>query len=157
MIRDVLATVPPSRVRVEGWVPFEALVQRLASAWLGISLLDPARLVWRTALGASNKRYLYMQAGLPQIGDMNPGVSDLLEGSDIGRCVTSFSPAEIAAIVRTYEADRNRCLREGERARTLVRERYNYQAGMQPLLAWIDAHVPRGLDASGQMTWRARG
>ena len=72
-----------SRVRFPGWLDYKQVTQRLAQAHLGVSLLDPHVPNFRLSIGASNKRYEYMRAGLPQIGDMNPGVPELIEGNGI--------------------------------------------------------------------------
>jgi glycosyltransferase involved in cell wall biosynthesis len=135
------------RVIFDGWIAYENLLARLTSADLGISLLDPVYQQWRTALGASNKRYQYMQAGLPQIGDMNPGVAELLESQGVGRCISSLCESEVAKLVREYASDLERCRREGARAYALHLERYNYQSAFRPVLEWIASGVPRG-DAS---------
>jgi glycosyltransferase involved in cell wall biosynthesis len=130
-----------NRVRFTGWTAYDQLPQRLAKAQLGISLLDSSFEQWRTSLGASNKRYQYMQAGLPQIGDMNPGVKELLEGRGIGRCVTSYAPDELAAVIAAYAADRERCRTEGQRAQALHVSHYNYQRAFQPVLDWLSAQT----------------
>lgn len=127
------------RVVFAGWLPLPAAEARMARADLGIALLDGAWEQWRTALGASNKRYQYMKAGLPQIGDRNPGVPELLEGQGIGACVAAPEPAEIAALVRTYAADPERCRREGARAFALHRATFHYELAFGPLLARIAA------------------
>lgn len=127
------------RVIFDGWTPYNELPTRLAAAHLGISLLDPSYQQWRTALGASNKRYQYMQAGLPQIGDMNPGVHELVEKQSIGSCLRSFDDEELARIVTEYATNPERCRQEGERAFALHRDRYNYQSAFQPVLEWLAA------------------
>jgi glycosyltransferase involved in cell wall biosynthesis len=125
------------RVRFLGWTDYDDLPKRLAQAQLGISLLDQSFEQWRTALGASNKRYQYMQAGLPQIGDLNPGVKELLEDQGIGYCLKSDAPTELASIVAAYAADPDRGHREGQRAEALHLSHYNYQCAFQPLLSWL--------------------
>lgn len=131
------------RVIFEGWVAYDQVPRRLAEADLSISLLDPSFEQWRTALGASNKRYQYMQAGLAQIGDMNPGVAELLEGQSIGRCVRSHEVDEISALVNAYAADPEARRRDGERAKALHESLYNYQAAFQPVVDWLAARLNR--------------
>lgn len=132
---------PTSRLRFEPWLPFDRLIDRLRRADLGISLLDGSQFQWASALGASNKRYLYMQAGLPQIGDMNPGVAELLEGNCIGQSLKAYSADELAGIVAAYAADPARCEREGTQAEYLCRTRFNYVDAMRPLFAWIQTRL----------------
>lgn len=126
------------RVAFSGWLELNDLPARLAQADLGVCLLDDGSPQFRTALLASNKRFQYMQAGLPQIGDMNPGVPDLLEGNGIGRCISDWSAASIALIVNDYVADRHRVATEGAKALGLHRSRFNYQTGAAPLMQLIE-------------------
>ncbi|MGF7159322.1 glycosyltransferase involved in cell wall biosynthesis [Rhodoligotrophos appendicifer] len=127
-----------SRVNIEGWMPYDLLRNRLASARLGISLLEGASFQWRSALGASNKRYQYMQAGLAQIGDGNPGVPGLIEGNGIGICLKTVSPGDIAAAVALYCNTPERCVMEGRRARRLYWQRYNYDRCFAPVIEMIE-------------------
>ncbi len=127
----------PERIRFEGWVAYEKLPARLAKASVGILLLDPRYEQFRTALGASNKRYQYMQAGLPQVGDQNPGVKELLEGEGIGLSVREHTVEELTRVVTQYTSDPARCRKEGLEARRLHLEQYNYQTVFMPVLEWI--------------------
>ena len=131
------------RLTFAGWIDYDKLPDRLARAHLGVSFLDPGILNWRTSAGASNKRYEYMRAGLPQIGDMNPGVPDLIEGNGIGRCVKSFSPKELATLVEGYVRDPARCTEEGRRAYKLHRTKFNYQSAFKPVLDAVLADLGR--------------
>lgn len=115
------------RVHFLGWMDTPKAERRLAQADLGIALLTPDLEQWRTALGASNKRYQIMKAGLPQIGDTNPGVPELLHS--IGSCVNAdiHDPTEIAALVTAYATDPARCAEEGARAFVRHQDTYNYE------------------------------
>lgn len=127
------------RIRFPGWLDYADIPRRLVRAHLGVSLLDPEIGNWRSSLGASNKRYEYMRAGLPQIADMNPGVPELIEGNGVGRCVSSFSPDELAGLISAYVADPARCASEGRRAWQLHRERFNYQNAFAPMIDRLGA------------------
>lgn len=132
------------RVQFTGWMDLPAAEDRMSQADLGIALLDDATQQLRTALGASNKRYQYMKAGLPQIGDFNPGVPELIEGNGIGTCLRAPDPRQIAELVRVYAADPERCASEGARAFDLHMTVYNYQAVFRHFLTiWQDAAKPR--------------
>lgn len=127
------------RVTFEGWLELPDLIPRLQRAHLGISLLTPEFPQWVLSVGASNKRYQFMQAGLPQIGDMLPGVPELLEENGVGRCVRDYSERNIADLVTYYLDHEQEREDAGRRAEQLHRERYNYQAVFAPIIDWIRA------------------
>lgn len=120
------------RIEFLGWMDTPDAEARLTRADLGIGLLDASFEQWRTALTASNKRFQYMKAGLPQIGDTNPGVPRLLDG--IGTCIgTDHHPEAIAEAVNAYAGDPARCAREGALAFERHRVDYNYECAFQSL------------------------
>jgi glycosyltransferase involved in cell wall biosynthesis len=125
------------RLHFPGWIYYDSLRERLSQAHLGISLLNPDIPNWNNSVGASNKRYEYMRAGLPQIGDMNPGVSELLEGNEIGLCLKTFSPEELGQLITQYAQNLTRCQEEGARALNLHYEIYNYQSSFRPIIKAI--------------------
>jgi glycosyltransferase involved in cell wall biosynthesis len=122
------------RVHFTGWMDIPVAEERMAQADLGIALLYTGQEQLRSALGASNKRYQYMKAGLPQIGDQNPGVLEMLQDQRIGACVAEHTPEEIAHIVAAYVQDPDRRVQEGARAFALHQDKYNYQAVFGALL-----------------------
>jgi glycosyltransferase involved in cell wall biosynthesis len=122
------------RIEFLGWMDTHSAELRLSKANLGIGLLSLDSAQFQTALGASNKRYQYMKAGLPQIGDRNPGVVDLIEGNRVGMCVGSHDPQELAAVVKAYVSDPARCKFEGGRAFAKHQEIYNYELVFDRLL-----------------------
>ena len=123
------------RVNFLGWLDVPEAERRMGDSDLGIALLDSESEQWRTALGASNKRYQFMKMGLPQIGDANPGIPDLLEGNGIGTCVKDHEPNQIASIVNNYAADPERVEAEGSLAFQLHCATYNYNLAFQRFLA----------------------
>ena len=131
------------RVAFEGWMNLDDLVARYRKAHLGISLLTANSAQWILSVGASNKRYQYMQAGLPQIGDQMPGVPELLEGNGVGRCLVEYDEQAIADIVHDYHANPDKRREAGRKARALHLERYNYQTAFQPTLSWIRQDAPQ--------------
>jgi glycosyltransferase involved in cell wall biosynthesis len=122
------------RLNFPGWIYYDSLRDRLSQAHLAISLLNPDIPNWNNSVGASNKRYEYMRAGLPQIGDMNPGVSDILEENRIGLCLKTFSAEELGGLITQYAKNLSRCQEEGARAFSLHREFYNYQSSFRPVI-----------------------
>lgn len=125
------------RVFFEGWTDVTDLIERYSRANLGVSLLTSDLEQWRLSLGASNKRYQYMQAGLPQIGDMNPGVPELIEGNQIGRCVRGDSEREIADIVSWYMNHPVGAAAEGKKAALLHQTVYNYDRVFAETRDWL--------------------
>ncbi|SLN74457.1 Glycosyl transferases group 1 [Falsiruegeria litorea R37] len=121
------------RITFTGWMATGAAETRLAQSDLAVALLDATSHQWRTALGASNKRYQYMKAGLPQIGDMNPGIPELLEGEGIGTCIRKDTPEALAELVAAYATDPERRLNEGAKAFALHQEQFNYGRVLQRL------------------------
>lgn len=129
------------RLHMPGWLDYQEVPRRLACANLAVSFYNPDQINTRNSVGASNKRYEYMRAGLPQIGDMNPGVPELIEGNRIGRCVQSYSPRELANLICEYAANPARCMEEGTHARKLHEEIFNYQTAFEPLLKLINNYL----------------
>jgi glycosyltransferase involved in cell wall biosynthesis len=125
------------KVHFLGWMDTPDAETRLTQADLGVALLDTKWEQWRTALTASNKRFQYMKAGLPQIGDTNPGVPELLDG--IGACVgIDHNPEQIATLVKYYAGDPLRCAVEGARAFERHKETYNYERVFRRLQSEIE-------------------
>lgn len=125
------------RVTFLGWVDLDKVIDRYRRAHLGIALLSTAQTQLMLSLGASNKRYQYMQAGLAQIGDRVLGVPEMLEGDGIGRSIADYSEQAIADVVAYYLAHPAERIEAGRRARQLHLERYNYQNAFEPTLRWI--------------------
>lgn len=126
------------RVRFLGWKDRTEAERIMASSDLGYSVLEATKGNWRTSLGASNKRYQLMKAGIPQVSDCNPGVRDLIEGALIGKCLDVVTPEAIARVVNSYADQPEECQAAGGRARRLFEQRYNYEAVMPRLLAALD-------------------
>lgn len=127
------------RIHFLGWIDTPNAELRFAQADLGIALLDSNYENLRTALGACNKRYQYMKAGLPQIGDTNPGVRELLEDNNIGRCIPSYNPTDISAAVRFYFENPSACHSEGSSAFSLHQSKYNYERVFERLIDEVES------------------
>lgn len=136
---DALATEVGvvDRVRWEGWVQLEGLEHRLRQHSIGLSLLRPWHPNWQYASGASNKRYQYIRAGLPQITDRNLGVPELVEGNGVGRCVDPDSPEQIAEAVRFYHDHPDEWAAAAERAARLHRDELYYEQEFEPVLDFV--------------------
>jgi glycosyltransferase involved in cell wall biosynthesis len=125
------------RVRFIGWLDLDQVVGRYRQAQLAISLLTPELNDILRNVGASNKRYQFMQAGLAQIGDRIPALIEVIEGNGIGRCVTAYNEQAIADLVDYYVRHPEERLAAGRKAEQLHLDRYNYQAAFEPTLRWI--------------------
>jgi glycosyltransferase involved in cell wall biosynthesis len=128
------------RVNFLGWVDLDRVLDRYRRAHLAIALLSTAQTQLMLSVGASNKRYQYMQAGLAQIGDLVLGVPELLRDNGVGRSISEYSEAAIADIVAYYLNHPEERIEAGKRARQLHLERYNYQLVFEPTLRWILDH-----------------
>jgi glycosyltransferase involved in cell wall biosynthesis len=126
------------RVRFLGWVDLDHVIDRYRRAHLGIALLAPSHDQLVFSIGASNKRYQYMQAGLPQIGDLIPGVPEMLADGGIGRSIRDYSEQSIADLVDHYLRHPEERTLGGRRAEQLHLTRYNYQNAFAPTLRWIE-------------------
>jgi glycosyltransferase involved in cell wall biosynthesis len=126
------------RLRFEGWVPTSHLIDRLQTHSVGISLLRPLNDNWRYSLGASNKRYQYMQAALPQVSDDLEPVVSLIERNRIGFCVSPDDPKALAAKINLFY--QNELLRReyGQRAYELYRSELYYEKEFAPVLHFLE-------------------
>lgn len=115
------------------------VLEELMSCHLGVAILRPIYDQWRFASDASNKRYQYMQAGLPQVSDMNMGVPELIEANGIGKCVEPDRPDELAAAIAFYRDNPEIRVQAGRRALELHLTRFNYEKAFQPTLDWLDS------------------
>lgn len=125
------------RVRFLGWFNLDEVIARYRQAHLAISLLSPDLAEMQSNVGASNKRYQFMQAGLPQIGDRIPAFQHLLEDNGIGYCVADYNEQAIADLVDYYCRHPEERAAAGLKAEQLHLDRYNYQAAFEPTFRWI--------------------
>ena len=126
------------RVHFEGWVHANDLLPTISKHHVGLSMMRPESDNERFASGASNKRYLLMAAGIAQISDRLPGVSELVEGNRVGKCVEPDNLLDIAEAVNYYysrPSEIERIQREGP---MLIESIYNYESEFQPVLDFLD-------------------
>lgn len=142
------------RIHFTGWMERSEAEALLASSDLGHSMLERTKINWITSLGASNKRYQLMKAGIPQLSDCNPGVRDLIEGNQVGRCLDQVTPEAIAEVVNWYARHPERCEKEGRRARRLFEDQFNYQAVFPRVLEKLGVHS-RPRESEGTRSMRA--
>ena len=125
------------RVVFHGRLPLAEVPAFLRKCHLGFSFLRDHHDQLRFATGASNKRYQYMQAGLPQVSDLNPRVTALLEDQGIGRCVHPDDLSGIAEVVNFYAENRGECTRAGRQAKELYRRQYHYELPFREFAEWM--------------------
>jgi glycosyltransferase involved in cell wall biosynthesis len=130
-----------NRVRFTGWCDLDQVVARYRQAQLGISLLSPKLTGILLNVGASNKRYQFMQAGLAQIGDRIPSLVEIIEGNAIGRCVADYTEQAVADLIDYYWRRPEERLAAGQKAELLHLDRYNYQRAFEPTLRWLQGGV----------------
>jgi glycosyltransferase involved in cell wall biosynthesis len=129
------------RVRFEGLLQRGELMEALLHHDVGLMLVDPSTdpdLNLRTLVGASNKVYEYLAAGLPVIVPDTPDWQEALVCRRLGVGCDGSSPASIAKAIRFF-AESPEALREmGERGRRLVRDAWNYETSFRPVMEVLE-------------------
>lgn len=125
------------RLQFEGWVRTTGLMNKLQRHSVGLSFMKPTTDNRKCSAGASNKRYQYMQAGLPQISDDNPDVRELVEGNRVGFCVPLDNPRAIAEKINLLCQDRALRAEMGRRGRQLYETEFHYEKEFAPVLKFI--------------------
>jgi glycosyltransferase involved in cell wall biosynthesis len=119
----VLPAVPPSELI--GWV---------AAADLAAMPIQPSTLNHR--LTTPNKLFEAMAAGTPIVASDLPGMATIVRETGCGVLCDPTSPASVAAAIRSIlEAPAGELAAYGERGLAAVRERYNWEAQAEVLLA----------------------
>lgn len=90
-----------------------------------------------------NKIFEYMAAGIPVIGSHFPLWREILEHNDCGICVDPSDPLEIARAIDLLYQDQDRARAMGERARTVVLTRFNWEREAPKLLALYETILGR--------------
>ncbi|MDX6751919.1 glycosyltransferase [Geminicoccaceae bacterium 1502E] len=126
----------PHRLVMEGVgapLPFERILEAYGQAWTaGLALFEDTP---HSREKEVTKIFEYMAAGLPVVASGFPVWRELVEGNEVGLCVTpGDTPAAQAAVAR-LAADPALAGAMGERGRRLVRERYNWESQAANLLS----------------------
>jgi glycosyltransferase involved in cell wall biosynthesis len=114
-----------------------------AGADMAATLLIPNSLNTCFSVGASNKRFEAMAAGVPQVSDRNPGVPEMVEGNGVGLCAPHDNPEAIGRAVAKLLNDEPLRRQMGAQARRLHLERFNYETEFQPVLEQLLESVKR--------------
>ena len=126
-----------SRLVFEGWFPTSEIISHLQKHSVGASFYRPKNDKNKFNAGASNKRYQYMQAGIPQISDTNPGIVELIEENGVGLCVSPDDPPAIAKAVRFFYENEAMSQQYGEKALSLCQTDFYYEKEFLPILDFI--------------------
>ncbi|MEO2015955.1 MAG: glycosyltransferase [Fuerstiella sp.] len=126
------------RVVFHGRLPLAEVPVFLRKCHLGFSFLRDHHDQLRFATGASNKRYQYMQAGMPQVSDLNPRVTALIEEQGIGRCVHPDDLSGITEVVNFFARNPGECTRAGRQAEELYLRQYHYELPFREFVEWVN-------------------
>jgi len=125
-----------SRVRDHGWLDREGVANLLASACVGVVILQP---VQNLEAAYPVKLFEYMAAGLPVIASDFPAWRDLLSGTDCALFVDPTDPEAIASAIETVTSDRALATKLGENGRLGVERHYSWATEETALL---DSYTP---------------
>jgi glycosyltransferase involved in cell wall biosynthesis len=129
------------RVRFAGVLQRGELLATLREHDLGLLLVDPTSdpdFNLRTLVGASNKAYEYLGAGLPVIVPDTPDWRAAIVDAGLGRGCDGSKAESIADAVRFF-LDSPGALREmGERGRRRVGATWNYETSFAPVLSVLE-------------------
>jgi glycosyltransferase involved in cell wall biosynthesis len=138
------------RIRVEEWLPFDQVMERLFASHIGLVLFQPG--VRNHVMASPHKIFDYMQAGLAVIApDFAVEVAEVVRESGCGVLVNPADPVEIAdALDRLAEHTSERTYM-GQAGRRAVEERYNWEAEGKKLV-----ELYREMSASARQGSRVR-
>ncbi|WP_370221715.1 glycosyltransferase [Cytobacillus sp.] len=111
------------RIKFLSKVPLAVLPQYTQQAYLGFQVLN--NVCFNHYSASSNKLFEYMMSGIPVIACRFPEIKRVIENEQIGICIDSHRPEEIAKAVNRLLADEN--LRNAYSLNALkAREKYNW-------------------------------
>ncbi len=95
-----------NRVKIIPPVPYEELLDWTASADIGLIVYFP-HCSQNMKLCLPNKLFEFLMAGLPVLASQLAAVSEVIRTYNVGRLVSSPTPADIGAAINSMLADRN--------------------------------------------------
>jgi glycosyltransferase involved in cell wall biosynthesis len=132
-------------------VPYQELSTLTAGATLGLSLVEhPTDMNWKLSAGAVNKRFEYMAVGVPQIANVGPGMSEIVEKPGCGVLVEPNDATAIGKTINSLLSSPGQLDAMRSSARRAHIERFCYEVQFQPALGKIrrwcneQARSPRG-------------
>jgi glycosyltransferase involved in cell wall biosynthesis len=123
------------KITLHEWVPYEKLAGVYAAADIFVELRDDS-FFYRNSLPI--KIFEYMAMGRPVIYSENEAIKDVLDIEQVGTFVNPNALEEVAAVLQRY-IDRPALLRaQGNTARKLAVEKFNWGNEEKKLLNYID-------------------
>jgi len=92
------------RVKIIPPVPYEELLEWTASADIGLIVYSPSHSP-NIQMCLPNKLFEYLMAGLPVLSSHLDAIVDLIEAYDVGRIITSLTPADVGVAISALVAD----------------------------------------------------
>ncbi|HOJ33919.1 MAG TPA: glycosyltransferase family 4 protein [Candidatus Hydrogenedentes bacterium] len=123
--------------------------QYTASAHCGLILHLPISLNFVLNVGATNKLYEYLMAGIPVVTVNYPGYPELVEGERVGKCVDPTNPKAIADAVNEMLADGQEWEQLRQRALRLAREQFNWEIDAAKFLDTVRSLIRKSVDTEG--------
>jgi glycosyltransferase involved in cell wall biosynthesis len=130
-----------SRVKMVPFVPHSELLSWTASADIGLILFAPDYSE-NIRLCLPNKLFEYLMSGLPVLASSLEAVVEVVDTYQVGRIVRQLDPPAIASAITAMLSDEAALAQMRERALRAARERLNWEAETQELIA-----LYRGLTA----------
>lgn len=134
----VLESAARAQIRVHylGQMPRDRLLEQTASASVGLALVaaDSGDLNLRELVGASNKVFDYMAAGLPVLVPNSPEWISAFVKPGYGRSCDPDDGRSIAEELDWFAANREVARAMGERARAKIEAEWNYDTQFLPVL-----------------------
>ena len=121
------------RVDFRGFQPYEAVVDELRSARIGLALLH--QLPNHTDAVRSNKLFEYMAAGIPLIAPDFSSWREIVTAHGCGLIVNPREPAEIAAAIERLLRNPAEAEAMGARGREAVQREFNWGREERRLLS----------------------
>ena len=131
LIQKVKEMKLEDRVKFLPKVPLKDLPSYTVNAYLGFQILN--NVCFNHYSASSNKLFEYMMAGVPVVACSFPEIQRVVEGENVGICVDSHNPLEIARAVN--ELTQNQEKRDFYSVNTVhARQKYNWDLEKKNLL-----------------------
>jgi len=125
------------RLYFRGQVPYLDLFSYTVEADITFTMIKPVTFNFRHMAGASNKRYEAIACGIPQISNIGPGMTELIEDNGVGICIDPANPETIGNAVTELLLNPERRREMGKKARELHLNKFNYEQEFDSVLKII--------------------